>query len=405
MKRWFTCTPVPFRGDEAFFNRDSGLFSRAFRATGAESKAVMPLPWQDGDLRDELVRTDYANLESPDWWRQFHLDGVLLYVWSAAKFRPIVEAVRKAGAKAVLYQDCGSVVFPWNEWRLGVRMMHRRAKLAHPGNPAAAWADFLLRLARGHASVLHYPARRRLFAAADAVTFPYPAALDAWCRVPGLVPRRIRETAFVLPCPVAPHFRYDGTPKEPMVVAVGRWDDEEQKRGGLLLRTMEEAWKRRPVPFHVFGTIPPSFAGWLGALPPGLAALVSFHGRVPNAELATWYNRTQVSLCTSIHESTHIASAEAVCCGCGVVAPPLSSVSCCHWYASEGSGTVAVEDTPESLADAVLSELSAWESGRRDAAALSGTWSKRLLAVNSVNGILSREGSSGTASRQDSPIP
>lgn len=399
MKRWFTCTPVPFRGDEAFFNRDSGLFSRAFRAIGVESKTVMPLPWKDGDLRDELIRTEYVNLVSPDWWRQFNLDGVLLYVWSIAKYRPIVAAIRKAGAKTVLYQDCGSFVFPWNGWRLGVRILKRRSKLACPGNPLAAWAVFLFLLAKRHASILHYPARRRLFAAADIVTFPYPAALEAWCRVPGLVPHRIRESAFVIPCPVASHFSYDGTSKEPSVITVGRWNDEEQKRGGLLLRTMEEVWKRRPVPFHVFGTVPPAFAEWLSALPPGLAALATFHGQVPNAELVGWFNRAQVSLCTSMHESTHIASAEAVCCGCGVVAPPLASVSCCRWYASENSGTIATDDTAASLAGAILAELSAWETHRRSPAAISAIWTDRLLAEDSVHGILSKTVSSKPVSR------
>ena len=390
MARWFTFTPVPFRGDETFFNRDSGLFSRAFRAIGVESKAVMPLPWKDGDLREELIRTEYANLESSDWWRQFDLDGVLLYVWSIAKYRPIVAAIRKAGAKTVLYQDCGAFVFPWNGWRLGVRILHRRSNLAHPGKPFAALADFLFSMAKRHASFLHHPARRNLFSAADVATFPYPAALEAWCRVPGLVPRRIRESAFVVPCPVAPHFHYDGTPKEPLVVAVGRGNDEEQKRGGLLLKTMEAIWKRRTVPFHLFGTTPPSFAEWRNGLPFSLSSCVTFHDRVPNAELADWYRRAQISLCTSLYESTHIASAEAVCCGCGVVAAPLPSVACCHWYASEGSGTIAAEDTPESFADAVLAELSAWRSGSRRPDAIARAWSARLHANQSARTILSR---------------
>lgn len=384
MPRWFTCTPVPFGGNEVFFSRDSGLFSRAFRTIGIESKAVMPLPWKDGDLRDELIRTEYANLESPDWWRQFDLDGVLLYVWSIAKYRLIAEAIRKTGAKAVLYQDCGSVVFPWNEWRLGIRMLHRRAKLAHSGNPMAALAKFLLLTIRGHASVLHYPARRKLFDAADAITFPYPAARDAWCAVPGLIPNRIQKTAFIIPCPVSSHFTYDGTMKEPMVVTVGRWDDEEQKRGLLLLKTMEEVWKRKAVPFHVFGVVPSSFAAWRDTLSPDLATRITFHGKVPNAELADWYRRAQISLCTSLHESTHIASAEAVCCGCGIVAPPLPTVSCCHWYASENSGTIATWDTPHSFADAVLDELASWEAGLRNPVAISKVWAGRLHATQSA---------------------
>ena len=348
----------------------------------------MPLPWKEGDLRDELIRAKYSNLESPEWWRQFHLDGVLLYVWCLARYRPIVAAIHKAGIKSVLYQDCSSVVFPWNEWRLGIRMMWRRASLAHPGNPVVAVADFLLQVAKGHATVLHWPARRRLFDAADIVTFPYPAAHDAWLHVPGLLPHRIRTSSCIIPCPVAPHFSYDGTSKEPMVIAVGRWNDEEQKRGSLLLRTMEEVWTRHLIPFHIFGTLSPSFENWVNALSHDHASCVTLHGLVPNAQLVDWYRRAQISLCTSFHESTHISSAEAICCGCSVVAPPLSSVSCCQWYASESSGTIAAKDTPKSFADAVLGELSSWESGHRDPVSISHIWTNRLHATESARRIL-----------------
>ncbi len=43
MKKWYTCTPVAFKGDHTFFYRDSGLFSMSYEAEGWESKTVMTL--------------------------------------------------------------------------------------------------------------------------------------------------------------------------------------------------------------------------------------------------------------------------------------------------------------------------------------------------------------------------
>ena len=62
--KWYTCTPVSFKGDHTFFSRDSGAFCKAFQRIGVESRAIMPTPAQEGDEPD-LIRTEYANLEDP----------------------------------------------------------------------------------------------------------------------------------------------------------------------------------------------------------------------------------------------------------------------------------------------------------------------------------------------------
>ena len=59
--KWYTCTPVSFKGDHTFFSRDSGAFCKAFQRIGVESRAIMPTPAQEGDEPD-LIRTEYAFL-------------------------------------------------------------------------------------------------------------------------------------------------------------------------------------------------------------------------------------------------------------------------------------------------------------------------------------------------------
>lgn len=36
--KWYTCTPVSFKGDHTFFSRDSGAFCKAFQRIGVEKQ-------------------------------------------------------------------------------------------------------------------------------------------------------------------------------------------------------------------------------------------------------------------------------------------------------------------------------------------------------------------------------
>ena len=88
--KWYTCTPVAFKGDHTFFSRDSGAFCKAFQRIGVESRAIMPTPAQEGDDPD-LIRTEYANLKDAAWWKSLGIDGVILYAWEWANTFPSPE--------------------------------------------------------------------------------------------------------------------------------------------------------------------------------------------------------------------------------------------------------------------------------------------------------------------------
>ena len=109
--RFFTCTPVAFGGGADFFTRDSGLLCRGFQALGIDSRAVMPGARKPEECAD-LLRTDYKNLESAEWWRAQDLDGVVLYAWGRPRFRKVAAAIHNAGIFLVLNQDNGGLVSP-----------------------------------------------------------------------------------------------------------------------------------------------------------------------------------------------------------------------------------------------------------------------------------------------------
>lgn len=112
--KWYTCTPVSFKGDHTFFSRDSGAFCKAFqRIGGVESRAIMPTPAQEGDDPD-LIRTEYANLKDAAWWKSLGIDGVILYAWGVGKYLPIARAIHDAGIFLVVYMDSSGLFFRGN---------------------------------------------------------------------------------------------------------------------------------------------------------------------------------------------------------------------------------------------------------------------------------------------------
>lgn len=125
--KWYTCTPVSFKGDHTFFSRDSGAFCKAFQRIGVESRAIMPTPAQEGDDPD-LIRTEYANLKDAAWWKSLGIDGVILYAWGMGKYLPIARAIHDAGIFLVVYMDTSGLFYPWRYWKTLTLQIWNREK-------------------------------------------------------------------------------------------------------------------------------------------------------------------------------------------------------------------------------------------------------------------------------------
>lgn len=351
-KRIFTCTPVAFHGDARFFTRDTGLICMNLRKLGAESKAIMPLPFHEDDIREDIIRVPMEQLKSADWWRSLNLDGVVLYSWGAPRYTAIARAIKKAGIKLVIHLDTNGDFFLDAAPRKRSLATRLKEAVTHP------LIDIL---------------RARHLEYADVITCAKPVG-EAIIRKTfyGGLKGKFANMA----CPVSPSMAYDGRPKQDLIVAIGRWDDVYQKRPEMLMQTLSVLYERGcSATTDIYGKITDDLRAWHAALPPETRGKVVLAGLVPNHMLYDVYNNAKVCLCTSLFESSHIVSAEALCCGCSVV-------SACQpillrdvvWYTTKDSGTVAKEDTPESLADAVLAELHEWDVLHRSPHAIAAAW-------------------------------
>lgn len=375
--RIYTCTPVDFEGDEGFFRRDSGLFSRGLRANGAESMAVMPGPRRDNDLEKELIRTDLGNLSSPDWWTQWKLDGLVLYSWASPRFTSVAEAVSDAGIPCMVVMDTSGLVSPKanpRDWPLESfrrRCREQRSVLAKARNLGAGVVELLgNRLSKGR--LPHYRA-------ADLVAVVTPLGVR-WIR------REIRETSVepgaedkvvYLPHPQLESFQYHGSEKRNLVVSAGRWGREDwgQKNPKLLLKALDQFLAEHP---DWQAVIVGSEATRLLSRFPGCldhcTSRVSFREHIDASELVSLFNDSKIAVWSSFWEGQQGTAAQALCCGCSVVAPFAAEMSCFRHYVSRESGRLAGGFHSEALAAELALEASSWGAGERDPARISGIW-------------------------------
>ena len=349
MKKIYTCTTKSFKAGEHFHMRDTGLIAKCLRSLGVESKCIMPLPAHPEDLDLPLIRVEYKKLEDPAWWRSLHIDGVYLYSWGAVKYTLVARAIRKAGIKLAIHMDFGGDLYPIEKVSL------YRWLLSFAGN-------IIRSIHLGYADYIS--------------TSPYAAQNFAKSILYG---RRIADKIKVMPAPVAPHFKLkSGEQREKKVVVVGRWSDERMdqvKRPQYMMDVARILAEKNPtVKVEIYGRIGNGVQSTYDGLSSEVQERVHLMGYAFNEDLPLVYNRAQVSFCPSYSESTHIASAESMCCGCSVVVPPTPRLRVLQWYTTHESGSIAAEDTPEAMADAILHELKLWEEGKRNPEEISSYW-------------------------------
>jgi glycosyltransferase involved in cell wall biosynthesis len=384
--RVFTCTPIRFRGDESFFSRDSGLLSIGFQSIGIDSYAVMPGPPIEGD-NEGLIRTEFHNLENPDWWRSQKVDGVVLYAWALPKFSPITKAIKDAGAKVLLNMDTNGVISPapycWDFYS------HTIVKSIRVHGVIIGIFEGVLKCLKASLPwVLDLPRLKHL-ELADSIGIVSPLALQkvsAHCAF-NHRPSLISKLVFV-PHPVSDQFKYSGIPKKNQIVSVGRWtkSDRWQKDPKLLIRTLDLFLRRRKE-YHacIVGQYDETLKNEISRLSADVRDRISCMGRIANHDIVSILNETKISLCASFQESFHIASAEALCCGASIASHACPFLPSFEYLTSKACGTLATNRSPESLAEALDDEALAWESGGRDPLKISKEWIRELHAGNVAN--------------------
>ncbi len=384
--KWYTCTPIAFKGDHTFFCRDSGAFCRAFQQLGIESKAIMPLPVQEGDAED-LIRTEYKNLESSEWWKSLEIDGLVLYAWGMRKYTPIVKAARDAGIFVITYMDTSGIYYPWKHW-LPITSDMWYKECFQNGNLLGTIRT-VLKIVKKHSIDLPDWGRKNHLKNSSLIAFPLPEATNSIKNLHWLYGKEICDKLITIANPIIGGNNTKKT-KINTILAIGRWDDILYKRPQFLMKALELAMPYIPNwSVEIYGNIPNFMKDWHKNLSSQLQSQILLRGYIPNTQLQEKLASSKISICTSRTEGTHVASAEAICAGCSIVGPlKTPHLNCLQWYSSHNSGLLSPKDTPESLAQTLIEETKNWEKGNRNSEEISSFWQEQLLAVNSCKKIL-----------------
>jgi glycosyltransferase involved in cell wall biosynthesis len=390
-KKWFTCAPVRFKGGEVFFARDSGLLCMGFQEIGIPCKAILPDPAVKGEQKEHLIRTDYQNLEDPEWWKSLDGEGVVFYGWGSGKYVKIVRAIKQAGLILVSHMDTGGMMGILNGVPEYSSSLWRVCRSEH-GSGIRSLFTFAARL--GYAAtfslIIRDLTRARHLKQADIIGAISPIALERIrkvCQVYG--GGELAERVHLIPHPNASYMIFDpSVPKERLMVAVGRWDDAQVKGTVLLMQTAERLLLAdQELCIEIYGKATPQLENWHKELPPLVQHRMRLMGMVPNATVRLSLQRAQIEICTSLREGYHTVSAEALCCGCSVVGPDVPEIPSMKWFTSHDSGSIAPR-TAAGLADAVLTELALWDKGQRNPARISAYWCAALHAPKVAQHIL-----------------
>jgi glycosyltransferase involved in cell wall biosynthesis len=398
-----TCTTVDFPADSQFFGRDTGLLCRGFQNAGVECVVVMPGKPRDEDPVD-VIRCGFDDLSDPSWWCGLNLDLVVLYAWGNPRYQTVAEAIGSAGIFLVQNLDTEGINIPF-------------------GNFKAWWSSLSAKLLAPQ--YLH--ARLRLFARALRDLFPFiyekkrigmidccdrlalvspPAAASITRYATALGHLGIGDKVLIAPHPVSNGMQPGGQ-KTAKVLVVGRWRqmDRAQKDPDLTMAVLEQLLKSRP---DWIAEVVGSGSRELGSLTKNwtkeILDRLTLTEAIPRDELVGRYQSSRILLCCSRFESFHIASAEALCCGCSIVVADHPLLGSTAWFTTKDSGTIAKKRDISSFLAALLQETDLWETGKRSPERIADNWIPILHAHNVAKNILTYSGLNHPTEDRDSRL-
>jgi glycosyltransferase involved in cell wall biosynthesis len=186
----------------------------------------------------------------------------------------------------------------------------------------------------------------------------------------------------LIPHPISSGMKYNGEKKGNYLCAVGRWTRQDRiKNPVLLMKSFTRVLRDHPkFEAIIVGSYDQLIEDIWKTAPGSIRRRIHLLGPVTNEKTSNILRKSRILLCTSRSESFHIASGEALCCGCSLVSyrsPFLPSFS---YFVAENCGTLAESDKYDLLGEALSLEVRKWDEGERIPENISEIWSSRLHA-------------------------
>ncbi|HWL54321.1 MAG TPA: glycosyltransferase [Chthoniobacteraceae bacterium] len=367
---------MDFTADPAFFWRDSGLLCRTLQTMGHESQVVL-LGSPRRDDPPDVVRATAEELSSEAWWRSKTLDGVIMVAWARHRDTPMVRAIAASGTPLVIHLDGSGISYPlfevistfkmfWCAGRgTGKGWMYRSFKFLKAASITAV--KHLLR----HSYHCYWHLRY-----ATVATLQTPESLLQRQRTCTLLGGRNHKVNLrLVGYPISTDCRWDATPKEKRIIAIGRWSDLWQKRTHVLMAVSERIASLHPdLHIDIFGEKTDALAQWHARLNPDLQQRIHVHGIQPGAITTRAMQKAQVSFFPSSFEGGPQALFECLACGATTVGLDTPYLPGTRWAATSHHGDLVLQDTDEAYVNALDRALKKWERGDYSPQEISDYW-------------------------------
>jgi hypothetical protein len=373
----YTSALMPFEANDSFFARDSGLLCRTLRALGVESRVILPArDVRNEEDPEEIIRASANEFADPTWWKSLGIDAVVFISWGFKQHTPIIRAAREAGIRTCAIMETAGNPYPYGDVWSTIKMFWRKGKYAEdlPKRFFGTVARSLYFSGKGLTANYH---RSVQIGIPHLAAFDTPSGMARCLKVARLFPWIVRQSEPVLlGYPIPDYF----TPRplnerRANVVAIARWDALRHKRPHVLMRMIEQVLPVHPgATFEIFGRLIPEMEQWHAGLPDALRGRVLLRGIQSSTVISESIGTSRILYCPSAQDGIPLAVAEGLCGGCSVAGLETPDVAALYWAGCEGDGSLARDDSEKSHAQAVISELEAWESGRRNPTEISAKW-------------------------------
>jgi len=307
-----------------------------------------------------------------DFWKKETIDSLILYSWLSLRFSALIKALKQAEKKIILKLDTdGHLIYPLKPTYLRTfgRDNSPKQLLIHLAR-LVQWSLFFKSISRRRLTQLTL---------CDAAIVESPLALtnlknslSIWHR------EEILKKLNFIPNPINSDIINSVTnkptnfPKENIIICIGRWDDKQKNRTGLiksLNKTNLENWR-----LVIIGSGASRVKSQLKSTQPQLS--VEAIESLPHHSINEQLSKAKIFLAPSNHESFNLAAAEALCSGCSLAGTPLESFA---YFSDQGRyGTLAVNFQATKISRALATEIGRWNRQEYNPQNTANYWREQL---------------------------